>query len=516
MRLESLQITDFKNLRDFSIAFDKESLTSVVVGKNGTGKSNLIEALVIIFRDLDLGAPPTFAYRLSYTCRGRYIEIDADPQRTKDAVQLRIDKEPLPYRALSDARGRECLPRNVFGYYSGPTNRLESLFDKHQDKFYRALLAGEDNAMRPLFYARMVHSQFVLLAFFSSQDSEAQTFLRDYLGIEGLESVLFVMKQPPWKSKVGDPRFWNARGVVSGFLDNLYRVALAPLRLSQKVSLGLGRSTTLDHLYLYLPDIDSFKQLVSTYANQAEFFKTLESTYISELIKEVRIRVRLRKVGGTLTFRELSEGEQQLLMVLGLLRFTKDEESLFLLDEPDTHLNPAWSINYLNLLKMIVGDQQTSHIILASHDPLLVAGLNRSQVRVMRRNEETARIRAEMPEEDPKGMGVAGVLTSELFGLRSSVDLETLQKLDRKRELASKESLTSEEKQELEQISEAIANLDFTKSVRDPLYKPFVRAMVASGAYQDLKNPVLTPEEQKKQRELATQILEGLRKSSKK
>jgi hypothetical protein len=34
----------------------------------------------------------------------------------------------------------------------------------------------------------------------------------------------------------------------------------------------------------------------------------------------------------------LSEGEQQLLMVLGLMRFTKSHQSLVLLDEPDTHL----------------------------------------------------------------------------------------------------------------------------------------------------------------------------------
>src|SRR2546426_8484629 len=39
-------------------------------------------------------------------------------------------------------------------------------------------------------------------------------FLSEYLSIEGLESVLFVMTQPPWQSKEGDPRFWRARGVV--------------------------------------------------------------------------------------------------------------------------------------------------------------------------------------------------------------------------------------------------------------------------------------------------------------
>ena len=54
MRIEQLYIKDFKNLKDFSIDFDKKALTSVIVGRNATGKSNLMEALVTIFRDLDL------------------------------------------------------------------------------------------------------------------------------------------------------------------------------------------------------------------------------------------------------------------------------------------------------------------------------------------------------------------------------------------------------------------------------------------------------------------------------
>jgi recombinational DNA repair ATPase RecF len=54
MRLDKLAIGSFKNLRDFSIDFDEQSPTTVLVGRNGTGKSNLLEALTIIFRDLDL------------------------------------------------------------------------------------------------------------------------------------------------------------------------------------------------------------------------------------------------------------------------------------------------------------------------------------------------------------------------------------------------------------------------------------------------------------------------------
>jgi predicted ATP-dependent endonuclease of OLD family len=33
------------------------------------------------------------------------------------------------------------------------------------------------------------------------------------------------------------------------------------------------------------------------------------------------------------------------------LRFTAEDESLFLLDEPDTHLNPRWCVDYLGYLK---------------------------------------------------------------------------------------------------------------------------------------------------------------------
>ena len=66
MRLDKLWIKEFKNLRDFDIDFDEEQMTTVLIGHNGTGKSNLIEAIVIIFRDLDLGRPPEFSYNLTY------------------------------------------------------------------------------------------------------------------------------------------------------------------------------------------------------------------------------------------------------------------------------------------------------------------------------------------------------------------------------------------------------------------------------------------------------------------
>ena len=93
--------------------------------------------------------------------------------------------------------------------------------------------------IRPLFYAKPFHSQFVLLAFFlSDQDNkEEKTFLREHLGIEGLDSVHFVMRKPGW-AKQQDELFWGAYGVVRDFLDKLFPYALAPVKVTrQKIPL---------------------------------------------------------------------------------------------------------------------------------------------------------------------------------------------------------------------------------------------------------------------------------------
>ncbi|WEI19573.1 AAA family ATPase [Acinetobacter proteolyticus] len=60
MRLDYLKIGSakaslthqFKNLKDVCIDFDQKEWITVVIGWNGTGKSNVLEALAVIFGDL--------------------------------------------------------------------------------------------------------------------------------------------------------------------------------------------------------------------------------------------------------------------------------------------------------------------------------------------------------------------------------------------------------------------------------------------------------------------------------
>lgn len=497
MRIKHLSIKGFKNLRDFLIKFDAESPTTVLVGRNGTGKSNLLEALTIIFRDLDLGEGPTITYSMVYECRGHQVRIITFPDEPRKKAVITVDGQGLTYKQLS--RKKDYLPKFVFGYYSGPGNRMEKHFEKHQKRFSDDLLRGNDRPLRPLFYARPVHSQFVLLAFFL-KDEPGICDLLDELRILSLDSVLFVMKKPHWFWNRKPRDFWGAKGVVRALLDTLYDISLAPIVLNEKI-------------YLYLKDKSKLRKLATRYETQREFFKALESTYISDLIYEVRIRVKARNVDGSLTFRELSEGEQQLLMVLGLLRFTKEDESLFLLDEPDTHLNPAWSLRYLNFLKKFASTEKNSHVIMATHDPLVIAGLTRNQVQIMQREEETGNIFTEHPSHDPKGMGIAGLLTSDIYQLRSSLDLPTQKLLDKHRRLASKQGkLSRKEKVQFKNYNEKLCRLGIIRTIRDPLYERFIEEW---SKYEDeiwLKGPDLTTDQRKKQKQLARNIVKRLAK----
>ncbi|WP_210455142.1 AAA family ATPase [Vibrio crassostreae] len=500
----------FKNLKNVTIDFEEEEWITLVIGWNGTGKSNVLEALATVFLEL-IGKPqkkgthskpeaPSFAYDIEYICHGKYVKISADPdsKKAKYVISYKL-AEAAPttqndlfengntYQKISltdfTKQRDDFLPKYVFGYYSGHSERMHDVFLPYLEKYDDNLRNGINPGLRKLFYAKPVHSQFALLAFMLNRDEFITDFLENHFGIDtevGIDSVLFVLNQPPWKSNApdGDSRFWMSRGVVKDFLSDLYDIALAPIRIEQTVQKSLWNSTKLEHLYLYVKDIDSLERLVGD-KSPSDFFQQLESTYVSELISEVRIRVKLKKNDGSVTFRELSEGEQQLLTVLGLLRFTAEEESLFLLDEPDTHLNPKWSVDYIDYLNKFVTSgsdgENNSHIVLTTHNPIAIAELTRDQVQILSRDDESRIIESHKPHYDPQGMGYAGIITSDMFGLGSSLDKRTQKRLETYRALASIENKTRFEELRFQVISEWLDNDRFSMSQRDDDYERYIK-----------------------------------------
>ena len=528
MRIEELWVEAFKNLRDIRVHFDRESPYTVLVGENGSGKSNLLEALALIFRSLDLDEEAPFSYELKYQCRNHDLEVLAKENRYpkfRTKATSGGSYETLSRRKfmIVDEDGRPVYrPTFVFGYYSGPGDRLASIFEKHRERYYGAIIkapsarsldSGDASALRRVFYAQTLHGQFALIAFFMEpEDSEDdREFLREYLQIDGLDSVLFALNKPGWSREGGDRRFWGAVGEVQEFLDRLYDEAMPPLRMDRRMSVDLASNRAIQNLYLFLPGGDGLSRVYEQYGNQYAFFTALESMHLSRLLAEVRTRVRMSpKAGGEeMTYRDLSEGEQQLLLVLGLLKFTATQETLFLLDEPDTHLNPAWSTQYLSFLHRFIRQRETCHIVMSSHDPLVFAGLTREQVRVLRRGEEGQAI-VEIPDQDPRGMGVAAILTSDLFRLRTTLDAGTQERLDRRRILMQKDERNDEEAAELEDLNRQLDRLGFSKTTRDPLYRLFLEAWTEEEDPVWRRQVQLTPEQQRDRMRLARQIVKRL------
>lgn len=502
MRIDYVYIEKFKNLKEFRISFDQSQMNTVLLGQNATGKSNFIEALILIFKHLDLeeNPPQNFKYEIQYQIAGIGVNISYLEDNPKYEEFSNMGKLPIR-KAISKTdffrNKSKYLPKYIFTYYSGLSDRLDKLFWKHQKKFYTEIIKKDfDKAklddLRRLFYVKQTHSFFVLLAFFSLQNIEQKTsdFLINTLGIEDLESILFILKQPSWKND-GDERFWGAKGLVQEFLSILWDFSLAPIYYNQTIypdfrSKGNNKQ---EQLYLYLTGKDKLQQFSAKYfkeqdikPNNTDLFKALESTYISELLEEVRVRIR-KRVDGEVIFKELSEGEQQLLTVIGLLIFTREEESLVLLDEPDTHLNPIWKYDYLHFLNTLVKSEgeseedQTTHIIINTHDPLVIGSMDKSQIRIFQKNKETGHTDVIEPEVSPKGLGVAGILTSELFGLKTIVDRETNELLDERNILMYKQSigeLTDKGQNRLKELFEELSQMGFNHNFKDPLYSDYI------------------------------------------
>lgn len=514
MRIVRLYIKRFKNLKNFEITFNPKEPITVLVGRNGSAKSNVIEALVTIFRNLETRQASLFEYELDYFIDGARVEIKNDSSGVR--------KETVTMPGGSDKENpRNRLPKYTVGFYSGENNRLGPIFQPMEYQYYLRAIGSKKarrterniNDQRPFILARPIHSQIALVSFLIAEENEGRKFLKERLDIDEIDSILIRLHKPDWATGKNASRFWGARGIASDALKALRKYSLAPFEGSEKLERSIRKDKAEQTYYIYLPDRASIESAVSDLGGTKEFFRAMEAVALSDLIEDFKVKVKMRDC--TIPARELSEGERQLLTVLGLMRATRDSNSLYFLDEPDTHLNPAWGLWYMDFLREFGEADTNSHTFIATHDPILVAGLTKEQIRILYREKREdgtfGDVKAIQPESDPKGKGVAHVLTSDLFGLESQLDLETLDLLRQKRTLAIKDKLTRKDYRALESINMKLKGLDYLEVIPDPLYNDLMQAIFEQYSEFGLENNVLTPEEVSERRRIAQEIVaEGL------
>lgn len=489
MRLDRVYIDGFKNLKEVDANFSEEHLTTVIIGQNGSGKSNLIEAISNVFRWVDTRQnEPKFVYRVEYRIGDAKVSLSNKP----GDKSITVDGKEIS-RAEFERHKEEWFPDLVFGYYSGGSRRLEALFNSHQRRYYDAIKLNEDEAEcaralkeRRLFYCRPVHGVLALAAFFAFPEKKVSKELREKLGITGFHSLLAHFREP-WFAKGSKAKkvdqandFWGAAGPAGRTARSLKQVAFHPMALQGNAIVDYRDKQQIESQYAaFLPDLEHLSQFAKVFKDDREMFYAMEAMDISDLIREVLLWVtRTNDDSGDVAFTDLSDGERQLLMVLGLIRVSRGKRALFLLDEPDTHLNPHWQHSYLKLIEEwtgIAADKDKCHIILTSHNPLTISALTKDEVRVMY-SDASGQMMVEAPFVDPQGLGIAGVLT-DIFAMPSTLDLPTQLLIDKRNTLARLDKLSDDQLRTLESINDQLRKLGFMYEERDELFREFLRKL---------------------------------------
>lgn len=471
MKLEYVHIAGYKNLVDTELTFIDGKMPVTIIGNNGTGKSNLIEALLHIFISVYYGHSPEFNFRIRYTAHNKKVEIFNSI--AQENYNVTVDDEPWSHSRfkahIRKPNLRPPFPSQVFTYYSGTCDRIERIINKYNRSYLSKLRNQSDDLERLFVFSGINQAEWILLSLVAHRHHS----LLNELGVGELNQVKLTLQSPDtFVQDRDDPAYW---GTVGGFrefladLDNASRDRYEPYVRGGFLS---ARETRV-----YVLDTDGLMRVGAVLEKRGtNLYSMLQALSARNILVANEFDVVHRERRSQYRTESLSEGEKQLLCVLGGLTLARNEESLVLLDEPDTHLNPAWSWRYCSLLGHAISSRaeitSNATAIIATHNPIMISGLTKEQVFIARYQGDN--LIYEPPYRDPRGQGVANVLVSEYFGLPSSLDENTQALLDERLLLAYKqERLSDEESARLSEINEQLKILGLSISFRDPAYKEF-------------------------------------------
>ena len=138
--------------------------------------------------------------------------------------------------------------------------------------------------------------------------------------------------------------------------------------------------TSFDNLMFILDSKEKLYDLMHFYGEEKKLFEYITTLQANGLIDNIEIMIN--KDGKIISYNNLSEGEKQLLIILGLKELLATENTLFLLDEPDTYLHPKWQREFIQNVLLQEMDSKSSFII-SSHSANIISGLKKRQLKII-------------------------------------------------------------------------------------------------------------------------------------
>lgn len=354
MQLISLWVEDFKNLKDFTINFENQENLSIIIGNNGSGKSNILELLSGIFAELYEDKEfIESSYTLIYSINDKIIEITKEYEYgEKDFITYKVNSVN---QSKSYLNTQNLLPNNIIALYSGEDDRLyKTYYEYFANNYLRSLskvLAPKNN----MIYIDKKYWGIALLAFIikaNEESKEAQVFLSKELNIDEVLDVY--LEFDPIKIKK-----LKHNSPLDLFIRNINP------KKSPLISMSIE---------FFYPYVDNYRV--------EELFNIISQGVTIGAIKDVSFVFN----DDNIRSEDMSEGEKKKLLVKTVFDILGTENSLILLDEPDAHLHIVAKDYFYNLAKQ--SSQERRSIVITTHSPTLTNCADNKNIIMLTRNSD--------------------------------------------------------------------------------------------------------------------------------
>lgn len=523
MQIKRLSIEDHLCLVDFCIDFTtiNGGSSTILIGENGTGKTTMIESVLEIFMSFD---SPAIEREINYNYKIEYEYAQSFHC---------IEKSGHYYRLVTDdhvcmggygkirayANKHSMFPQRIIAFYSGANNKLigqitkvnssyKHICNETLTRFLKAMTDDSEQFLpkfpkRKYNYCEEELTPIYLAAILCGHDSFEKNYLKKACHFEQVEYIDMIINVDKVEKIFGRSRFEG--NVPTGlyylvdFIDDRFTGLLRngfEYSSMGKSSFGIRAIEALG--------VDSIAIL--------GFFEKLHTLF------DAKFDVTVTQGESSVKCSNMSEGQRQLIKILGMLGISKSEDCLVLMDEPDAHMNPNWKYEIKDTIDKSLLDAINTQAIIATHDPLVINGVSKEFIRIFTHdpllvsNNNFYFTKVIAPTEDTTGLGVDGLLQSEYYGMPSVLDSDTKEKMDKRHDLLVKKkygTISEDEARSLLDLTEYLENMMFARNIpTDGYYDEYVAAI--HNIYRDRKKVRLTSDDIAERNAKAEEILKGL------
>lgn len=370
MKLKKLKIKKYKNLIDFEANFEFGQGLSIFIGNNGSGKSNVLEAISGIFANAySAKAIHKFVYSLTYEIKGKEVKLEQTVYRRQYFVDGKVV-------AIKELAALGLLPTNVIALYSGEDKRWwHNYYEPFYFKFTRDINAGTGNNLSPkMYYINKYYWDIALLSLIYSTAEDDKQFLRETIGRDTVDHILLFYTQNVERNCKSEllKSFLQSVNLFSEHSkgpdgEPMYLYAMTKENIFDTYGVRVFEDfAALKNFYMFVDAkfLNSKPEEFNYYEKQ--LFDYFVQAYMP---KDKKVIKNIELIYNGFSAKDLSEGEKKLILIRSVLSFVADENSLILFDEPDANIHEGRKQQLYNLFSEYCKfDRQ---MIVTTHSPIL-------------------------------------------------------------------------------------------------------------------------------------------------